>query len=421
VVEKNSLLFLNYNVLSYACQAVTGAGKAGAASTPTRTQDKTIMPGHINAERLAKTFIDLCEIDSPSNKEAGIANRLRELFSTLGADALQEDDSATHTGADCGNLLVRFDGRLELAPVFFCCHMDTVQPGEGVRVVRRGDIFSSRGDTILGADDKSGIAIFIEVMQILRENNIPHGPVEFLFTTSEEIGLLGAKALNFPNLRATLGYALDTTGTDRVVIGAPAANRLLIEIIGLAAHAGLNPEKGINAIQIGAQAITRLALGRLDDESTANIGIIAGGTATNIIPDKVVIKGEVRSHSQEKLLRYTATIREQFEQVVDEHTDPARGNDNPALKFTVKEEYPMMKIELYDPVILRIERAAARLNRKLLYTAAGGGSDANIFCSRGRSCAIIGTGMNNVHSTDEFINLQDMVRTAELVLAILTV
>jgi len=374
----------------------------------------------INTARLADRFISLCEIDSPSKKEGRVAVHLQQIFASLGADLIVEDDSAPRTGADCGNLLVRFNGTLDRQPVFFNCHMDTVEPGRGVKVRRRGDTFTSVGETILGADDKSGIAIFIEVMQSLQENKIPHGPVEFIFTTCEEVGLLGVKALNFPDMQAEIGYALDSTGTDRVVIGAPAANRLIIDIAGIAAHAGLEPEKGINAIQLAARAIARLDLGRLDKESTANIGLISGGTATNIVPDKVNIQGEVRSHAEERLAAHTENIRKIFEQLVDEWTEPERGGVNPKLTFTVHKEYPVMLLTESDPVLQRITRAARGLNRKLDYVVAGGGSDANIFCSQGKPCAIIGTGMTDVHSTEESILLGDMVRAAELVLSILT-
>jgi tripeptide aminopeptidase len=378
------------------------------------------MNGRINTERLADLFTSFCEIDSPSRQEGRVATRLKEIFAGLGAEAILEDDSARQTGSDCSNLLVRFGGSLERPPVFFNCHMDTVEPGVGVKVRRRGDTFFSAGDTVLGADDKSGIAVFIEVMQVLKENDMPHGPVEFLFTTCEEIGLLGVKSLNFPDMLAKTGYALDTTGIDRIVFGAPAANRLAVEITGLAAHAGLNPEKGINAIQLGAQAIAKLDLGRLDEESTANIGLISGGTATNIIADNVVIKGEVRSHSESKLAAYTENIRNTFERTVRDWSGRTNTDGRPTLAFSVSEEYPVMKVAEDDPVRKRIEQAAAGLNRKLQFTVAGGGSDANILCSQGRSCLIIGTGMNNVHTTEESIDLQDMVRTAELVMSILT-
>ena len=374
----------------------------------------------INVARLADRFVSLCETDSPSKKEGRLAACLKEIMAGLGADLVIEDDSASRTGADCGNLLVRFNGTLDRQPIFFNCHMDTVEPGIGVKVRRLGDTFTSAGDTILGADDKSGIAIIIEAMQILQEKKIPYGPVECIFTTCEEAGLLGAKSLNFPDMQAEIGYALDTTGSDRVVIGAPAANKLIIEIAGIAAHAGLEPEKGINAIQLGAQAIAGLQLGRLDQESTANIGLISGGTARNIVPDKVIIQGEVRSHAENRLAAYTEDIRKIFEQTVQEWTDPKRKGVNPRLTFSVQKDYPVMLLRDTDPVLERIARAAAALNRKLDYVVAGGGSDANIFCNQGKPCAIVGTGMTNAHSTEESIDLADMVRTADLVLSILT-
>jgi len=375
----------------------------------------------INRERLADVFTTLCEIDSPSKKEARIAAFLKKTFHDLGADSIIEDDSAALTGSDSGNLLVRFAGdQHDIEPVFFNCHMDTVHPGEGVRVRRQGDVFTSAGETILGADDKSGIAVFIETMRTLRENRIPHGPVEFLFTTCEEVGLLGVKAFQFPLIRAQMGYVFDTSGIDRVVIGAPAANRLAIEITGASAHAGLNPENGINAIQLAAIAIASLHLGRLDDESTANIGLISGGTATNIIPDQVAIAGEVRSHSETKLAAFTREMEEAFNKMVAEWTVPARGAVQPKLIFTVNQEYPVMRIDRNAPVIQRVEKAATALSRTLRYEVAGGGSDANIFNHHGLPCAIIGTGMNKVHTTEETICLDDMVRTAEVVISILT-
>lgn len=376
----------------------------------------------INRERLADIFTTLCEIDSPSKKEAGIAAFLKKTFHDLGADSVLEDDSAARTGSDSGNLLVRFaGGGLDIEPVFFNCHMDTVLPGEGVRVRRQGDVFTSAGETILGADDKSGIAVFIETMRALRENRVPHGPVEFLFTTCEEVGLLGVKAFQFPLIRAQMGFVFDTTGIDRVVIGAPAANRLAIDITGASAHAGLNPENGINAIQLAAVAIASLHLGRLDDESTANIGLISGGTATNIVPDRVSIAGEVRSHSEAKLAAFTREMEEAFQKMVAEWTDPARGAVQPKLVFTANQEYPAMRVDRNDPVIRRVEKAATSLARTLRYEVAGGGSDANIFNRHGRPCVIIGTGMNKVHTTEETICLDDMARTAELVISILTV
>jgi tripeptide aminopeptidase len=375
----------------------------------------------INQERLGAVFTALCEIDSPSKQEGRVAAFLTSLFTEMGAEVF-EDDSAARTGADCGNLFVRFPGGgLEREPVFFNCHMDTVVPGTGVRVRREGDVFSSAGDTVLGSDDKAGIACLIEVMRTLQEKNIPHGPVEYVFTTCEEVGLLGVKALDPKQIAAKIGYALDSSGINRVIVGAPAANRIRARVTGLASHAGLAPEKGISAIHLAAGAIARLELGRLDPESTANIGLIKGGTATNIVPESVLVEGEVRSHDVALLKEHTEHVRTVFQQEVDNWTPP-RGNPGakPSLQFEVIDDYPVMKLEQDSAVIKRVAAAARARTIRLDYVVAGGGSDANIFNGFGLECAILSTGMDRVHSTRETIKLSDMVMTAELVLAILT-
>ena len=375
----------------------------------------------INLDRLASVFTTLCEIDSPSKQEGRVAAYLKSLFTEMGAEVF-EDNSATKTGSDCGNLFVRFpDGGLDREPVFFNCHMDTVLPAIGVKVKREGEIFTSAGDTVLGSDDKAGIAALIEVMSTLREKNIPYGPVEFVFTTCEEVGLLGVKALEPSLIKAKIGYALDSSGINRVVVGAPAANRIRIEIKGIAAHAGLNPEKGISAIHLAAKAIGRLKLGKLDSESTANIGVIEGGTASNIIPESVLIQGEVRSHTVKLLDDYTKQIKSAFQEEIDGWSDPD-GNviGRPSLNFTIIDDYPILKLDRESDVIKRVEAAAASLGADLNYVVAGGGSDANIFNSYGIQCAILSTGMDKVHSTQETIKLSDMALTADLIMAILT-
>ena len=375
----------------------------------------------INHERLAAVFTTLCEIDSPSKQEGKVAEYLTSIFTEMGAE-VSEDDSATQTGSDCGNLFVQFpEGGLDREPVFFNCHMDTVLPAIGVKVKREGEIFTSAGDTVLGSDDKAGIAALIEVMHTLQEKNIPHGPVEFVFTTCEEVGLLGAKALSPSSIKAKIGYALDSSGINRVVIGAPAANRITARIKGVAAHAGLSPEKGISAIHLAARAIARLKLGRLDTESTANMGLIEGGTATNIIPESAVVHGEVRSHTLSKLEAHIQNIRDVFQDEIDNWTDPENIVDGkPSLDFRMVEDYPVMKLDTESAVIKRVVEAAATLDAELDYVVAGGGSDANIFNSFGIQCAILSTGMDKVHSTQETIKLSDMALTAELVMAILT-
>ncbi len=372
----------------------------------------------VNRERLAKTFMRICEIDSPSRQEGEISSFLIDRLKELGADRIVEDQSAQITGSQSGNLIATFCGsEPEAEPVFFICHMDTVEPGCGVEVERDGDLFTSRGDTILGGDDKSGIAALLEVLQVIGESTLNYRPFQLVLTTCEEIGLLGAKALEHKYIQAEFGYALDSTGIDRIVIGAPASNRLQITINGVAAHAGLHPEQGVSAISLAAQSISKLSLGRLDEHSTANIGCINGGVASNIIPDKVVIDGEVRSHSAELLQSHTEEIKTTFEHVVDDFPKKkGNGGVRPSVDIETWLEYPQMIFTMDHPVVEHVRLAGERLGRDLSFEIAGGGSDANILNSFGLPTAIIATGMTKVHTTDESLDLGDLVGLTELLI-----
>ncbi len=378
----------------------------------------------LQPERLADIFVRLCEIDSPSRGEGRLALFLRSLCASEFNAEIIEDNSATVTGSDTGNLVIRIGDQNHAAPPFFCnCHMDTVEPATGVKVRRNGNTFVSAGATILGADDKAGIAMLIEMARSLKEDGALRVPLEFVFTTCEEIGLLGAKNFDFSLLRAGFGYALDSTGIDLAVIAAPAANHFRAEIRGLAAHAGLHPENGINAIKLASLAVAALPLGRLDDESTANVGLISGGQATNIVPELVRLEGEVRSHNARKLASYTAAIENELRLVIERHgfllpDAPGSGRRQADFDFRVEEQFPGMRLKEGAPVLRRLQAAAAKLNRPLRFIMAGGGSDANIFGARGRPTAILGIGMTDVHTTDESITLDSMVRTTELLLAV---
>jgi tripeptide aminopeptidase len=373
----------------------------------------------INRERLAQTFIRLCETDSPSRKEGRMAVLVTEMLCALGAEPPFEDDSAAATGSECGNLIFRFAGDPNLEPLFFNCHLDTVEPCIGIKVVRKDDIFTSLGETILGSDDKSGIAAMIEALTVLREKKLSHAPMEFIFTTCEEIGLLGAKALNPEHVRAKMGYAPDSTGFGRVIVGAPASNRLYITVKGAAAHAGLSPEQGINAIVLAGKALAVAPCGRIDEETTANFGTIQGGAASNIVAEEVRIAGEVRSHSPEKLERLTAEIEQAFSRVIEEWSDPSgKARGLPELEFRAEQDFPAMQLSAEDAVLQRLDAAAARINIPMQHEIAGGGSDANIFNGCGLPTAIIATGMTHVHSTDEQVSLEDMSNLTALLLAL---
>jgi len=374
----------------------------------------------INSDRLSKIFIKLCETDSPSKQEGAISVLLKKIFAELGCDEIYEDASSAITGSECGNLIITFDGDKKKEPVFFNCHMDTVEPGSQVRVKFKNGLFQSKAETILGSDDKSGITCLIEAITLIKEQNLSHCPFELVFTTCEEIGLLGVKALDPKRIKAKMGYALDSTGIGRVVLGAPASNRLNITIKGIAAHAGLHPEWGVNAINLAAQALVDIPSGRIDEETSVNFGKISGGTASNIVADNVLLVGEVRSHSKEKLERITKNIQACFNNTIDNWNDPtgvAKGM--PKVICEVIPDFPIMDLKKDDPVSRRVNDAAKSIDLDLNFEIAGGGSDANILNGYGLQTAIIATGMSHVHSTEEYIKLDDMLTLTRLLIAIL--
>jgi tripeptide aminopeptidase len=299
--------------------------------------------------------------------------------------------------------------------------MDTVEPGRGVRAVFIDGEFKSGGSTILGADCKSSIAVLLEVLRVLEEDDLPHGPLEIVFTVCEEIGLLGAKNLDYGLLNARMGYSLDASDIDGIVVQAPTANRLEFKVFGKDAHAGASPEKGINAIQIASKAIAGLQLGRIDHETTSNIGVIKGGLATNIVPSQVKVEGEVRSHDKNKLARNTEKIVTAFQKAVEECKAGNEAESLPFLEHVVKLDFPGTHIDEDDQVVRIAKKAAARLGRSMKTKISGGGADANIFCSKGIKTGVLGVGMRDMHTVRESIRLDDMKSAAELVLEIIDV
>jgi tripeptide aminopeptidase len=371
----------------------------------------------INEARLAETFIELVKIDSISKEEGAVCDRLRSILEKLGAETLV-DGAGGALGGDTGNLIARFAGSRSAVPLMLNAHMDTVEPGRGVTPGFADGTFTSDGSTILGADDKSAVAILVEVMTAVVENNLPCGPVDLVFTICEEIGLLGARHLDFSNIRAEFGYALDATDTEGIVMQAPSANSIAFTIHGKDAHAGAAPEKGINAIAIAARAIDGLTVGRLDRETTCNIGVIRGGLAQNIVPPKVEISAEARSHDEDKLAAVTERMVAAFESAVTAFGG-GEGVDAPRLETRVERDFTRTRIPDDHPVILLARQAAENLGRTIKGKITGGGADANIFFEKGIVTGVLGTGMRDMHTVRENVRLSDMVRCAELVLEIL--
>src|ERR687895_1187907 len=244
----------------------------------------------INQDRIKNLLLELVQIDSHSRKERDVAERIKQICEGMGAE-VEIDDAGSKVGGNTGNVIARFPGTIPGAePIMMSAHMDTVVPGEGVKPVVEGDIIRTDGTTVLGGDDKSGCAVIIESIRCLQEQNIPHAPIEAVFSICEEVGLLGAKHVDVSQLSAKYGLVFDSDDPGFLFTKGNSANHMEWKIYGLESHAGVAPEQGISAIKLAAEAIARMKLFRIDDETTANIGVIEGGKATNIIPNRVVLK-----------------------------------------------------------------------------------------------------------------------------------
>jgi tripeptide aminopeptidase len=372
----------------------------------------------IDRKRLAETFKFLVQIDSISKEESVIANEIKKILESLGAETLM-DNAGDKIGGNSGNLIAKFKGNTLAPPLLLNAHMDTVEPGRGITTVFENGTFTSDGTTILGADDKSAIAILLETLYILKENNLQYGPLELVFTVCEEIGLQGAKHLDLSSVTATYGFALDATDTQGIVTRAPSANNFEFIIHGKDAHAGAAPEKGINAISLASQAIAKLKLGRIDEETTCNIGIIEGGIATNIVPNLVKVKGEARSHDEEKLDKITNQIVFSFNEAIENYKKESSDDELPRVDIIINKDFPRTHIPDDHPVIRLATQAAENLGRTMKTKTSGGGADANIFFEKGIFTGVLGTGMRDMHTVRESVKLDDMVHTTELLLEII--
>jgi tripeptide aminopeptidase len=307
-----------------------------------------------------------------------------------------------------GNIIARMDGQGEA--LILTAHMDTVVPCDEVNPVVRDGIIASDGSSILGGDDKSGVAAILEAAAVLVEEKRTHRPLELVFTVQEEVGLLGAKALDTSRLQARMAVGLDAGGEQgTIVCHAPSQDSLKAVVRGLAAHAGASPEKGINAIRVAAEAVAAMPLGRIDYETTANIGIIQGGSATNIVPDTVTIRGEARSRDNAKLEAQTAAMRAAFEN--------AASAAGASVELDIRREYNTYSLGEDNPVVRLVSGALHSLGITPLLVPTGGGSDANVLNQAGIDMVQISTGMQNVHTLREEIALADIASAAAVLLA----
>jgi len=365
----------------------------------------------LNRNRLVDEFLELVKIDSLSRKERKMCDTLKQKLGNLGYESI-EDDAGQKIGGECGNVICTIKGSKDVPAILVTAHMDTVAPGIGKKPVVDGDIIKSDGTTILGGDDVSGIAIILETLRILKEENIEHGDIQIVFTIAEEIGLLGAKNMDYSKIHAKFAFVLDTGGrVGCVAVKAPSHNKINVVVKGKAAHAGVEPQNGISAFSIMSEAIVNMKLGRIDEETTANIGVINGGLAANIVCDRVEIECEARSRQEAKLEAQTEHMRECFQKAATKWGGQ--------IEFEAEIEYPSFSIEKDAEIVKIMEIAASTCGFVFEAVATGGGSDTNIINSKGIEAVDMSVGMTKVHSVNEQISIKDMIDAVLFLVAII--
>lgn len=366
----------------------------------------------VKQERLVEEFLELVQVDSETKFEAEICKVLKEKFSALGVEVV-EDDTMHLTGHGAGNLICTLPGTKDgVDTIYFTSHMDTVVPGKGIKPSIQDDYIVTDGTTILGADDKAGLAAMLEAIKVLKENNLEHGTIQFIITVGEESGLVGAKVLDPSLVTAKFGFALDSDGkVGNIIVAAPTQAKVKATILGKTAHAGVAPEKGVSAITMAAKAIAKMPLGRIDEETTANIGRFEGNGPTNIVCDRVEILAEARSLLPEKMEAQVAKMKDAFESVTAEMGGRA--------EVEIEVMYPGFKYGDGDHVVEVAKRAVSAIGRTPALQKSGGGSDANVIAGFGIPTVNLAVGYEEIHTTNERMPIEELVKTTELVVSVI--
>lgn len=379
---------------------------------PTTNRMRSTIEPMVNEERLVALFKELCLINAPALEEADSVAFGRMTLEAMGLE-VWEDTAGAEIGGNANNVIAKLPGNAggEVPSIFFSAHFDTVEPTAGLTIVERDGVLYSDGTTILGADDKAGMAPAIEAIRIIQENNLPHGDIYLLFSVAEEIGLKGAFALKIEELDVDFGYVLDTgPPVGSFVVRTATHDVLDVTIHGKPAHAGKDPEKGVSAIQVAAEAISKMKLGRIGPETTANVGLISGGTANNVVPARVKIMAEARSTDP-------AIVDAQIEHMIMEFEAAAR-KFGATVEIHHDRHYGGYQVAADAPVVHHAVNAAKALGMSGALRTTLGGSDANAFNQKGTPTIVMGTGMDKIHTHEEYVSRKDLVDMTRLCLEV---
>lgn len=365
----------------------------------------------INKERILETFLTLVTTDTATLKEGRMADLLQGRLEAMGFTC-QRDNAGEKLGGETGNLIAKLKGTRSGKPLLLSSHMDRVKPGLGIKPQINDGIITSDGTTILGADDATGLSAILEGVQSALEQKIDRPDIEVVFTIAEEGGLNGSKNLDFSLLTAKEAYIIDSsTPVGSVINQAPAQTKLLYRVVGKAAHGGVEPEKGISALLVAAHGLTRMKLGRIDHETTANLGIAKGGAATNIVMESFEMLGDARSLVMEKMEAQVKHMTEVFEQTVAEF--------GARLETDINFAYGPVNLKPGDEVLERAFAAIRRVGLTPSLEATGGGSDANLYNSRGIAACNLGCGYRGAHTLKESQPVAELEKLGEVVYSLI--
>ncbi len=367
----------------------------------------------VNKQRLIGEFLELIKIDSLSCKEGTIAKVLVNKLEQLDFE-VYIDDAGVTAGGETGNIIATLKGTRPGTPILFSAHMDTVNPGQGIKPIidEANGIIKSDGTTVLGSDDKGGIAAILEAVKIVKENNIDHGDIQIVFSIWEEGGLFGAKYLDYSKINADFAFVLDGGGAPgKIIVKAPAQDSIEIKIKGKPAHAGVCPEEGISAVMVAARAIEKMKLLRIDEETTANIGIIKGGIATNIVMPELEIHAEARSLDNTKLDAQTKHMVDMFKQ--------AAADFDTEVEIKIQRMYSAFNVDENDEIVTLLKKVFTRMEIEPSIISTGGGSDTNILNANGIKAVNLSVGMEKAHTLEEFIPIEDLINSAKMVVEII--
>jgi tripeptide aminopeptidase len=356
-------------------------------------------------------FTELAAVPSPPGEERAVADLVLRYLADCGIE-VDEDGTAEQTGSSIGNLYARLEPSADGEPLLLCAHLDTVPPTAAIEPVVADGVVRNAAGTILGADNKAAVAVMLEAVRRVVAENHRHSGIELLLTSKEEVGLIGAAAFDHRRLHAHLGFVYDQAAPiGTVILGAPSSQSLEVTYHGRAAHSGMHPEEGRSAIAAAARAIAELRLGRIDADSTANVGTITGGTATNIVPEWCTFVAEVRSHDERKL----ADLVQEMQDAITF----AAGVAECDVETKVRKSYRGYRFGRTDRAVVLAAAALDRCGHAVTYELSGGAADANVFNDRGFECVNLANGMTDIHTPDEHIAVADLDAMLDVTLALL--